>query len=172
MPIQTLKELYVDELKDLYSAEQQILKALPKMEKKASEPELKNAFNFHLNQTREQVRRLEKILKDLDESPRGKKCLGMAGLIQEGSELLKEKADPAVKDAGLIKAAQSVEHYEIAGYGSARTFALRMGYNDAAQLLQQTLEEEGDTDHKLTDLAERIVNPQAQSNSGNPMREH
>jgi ferritin-like metal-binding protein YciE len=163
MPLHTLQDLYVDELKDLYSAEQQILKALPKMAKAASNPELKNAFNLHLQQTEEQVRRLDHIFSELGKNPRGKKCMGMAGLIEEGQEILKEKADPAVKDAGLISAAQRVEHYEMAGYGTVRTFAQMLGFDDAAEALQQTLDEEGDTDHKLTQLAENIINPEAES---------
>ncbi len=163
MPLRTLQDLYVDELKDLYSAEQQIIKALPKMAKAASNPELKNAFNRHLDQTMEQVRRLDQIFGELGKNPRGRKCIGMAGLIEEGQEVLKEKADPAVKDAGLISAAQRVEHYEMAGYGTVRTFAQMLGYDDAAEALQQTLDEEGDTDHKLTQLAENIINPEAES---------
>src|SRR5512141_2990303 len=118
MPLHSLQDLYVDELKDLYSAEQQLLKALPKMAKAASSPELKDAFSQHLEQTRHQVERLDRIFEELGKNPRGKKCIGMHGLIEEGNELLKEKADPAVKDAGLISAAQRVEHYEMAGYGS------------------------------------------------------
>ncbi len=163
MPLRTLQDLYVDELKDLYSAEQQIIKALPKMAKAASNPELKNAFNRHLDQTMEQVRRLDQIFGELGKNPRGRKCIGMAGLIEEGQEVLREKADPAVKDAGLISAAQRVEHYEMAGYGTVRTFAQMLGYDDAAEALQQTLDEEGDTDHKLTQLAENIINPEAES---------
>ncbi len=160
--MRNLQDLYVDELKDLYNAEQQILKALPKMAKAASSPELKDAFNQHLEQTREQVNRLDRIFQELGKTPRGKKCIGMQGIIEEGSELLKEKADPAVKDAGLISAAQRVEHYEMAGYGTVRTFANMLGYNDQAQALQTTLNEEGDTDHKLTQLAETMVNPEAE----------
>ncbi|MGE5261974.1 MAG: ferritin-like domain-containing protein, partial [Acidobacteriota bacterium] len=121
MALQTLQDLYVSELKDLYNAEQQILKALPKMAKVASSRELKDAFNQHLQQTEHQVERLDRIFKNLGKTPRGKKCVGMQGLIEEGNELLKEKADPSVKDAGLISAAQRVEHYEMAGYGTVRT---------------------------------------------------
>ncbi len=159
MPLRNLQDLYVDELKDLYSAEQQVLKALPKMAKAASSPELKNAFDRHLEQTREQVRRLEQIFDDLGKKPGGKKCIGMKGIIDEGQDLLKEKADPAVKDAGIISAAQRVEHYEMAGYGTVRTYARMLGHDDAARTLQQTLEEEGDTDHNLTRLAESTINP-------------
>jgi ferritin-like metal-binding protein YciE len=171
MPLKNLQDLYVDELKDLYNAEQQILKALPKMAKAASSNELKNAFNEHLEQTREQVRRLDQIFEELGKAPRGKKCLGMQGIIEEGSEILKEKADPSVKDASLISAAQRVEHYEMAGYGTVRTFAQMLGYDDQAQVLQQTLNEEGDTDHKLTQLAENVINPEAEHGeaAGQPM---
>ncbi len=166
--MRNLQDLYVDELKDLYNAEQQILKALPKMAKAASSPELKDAFNQHLEQTREQVNRLDRIFRELGKTPRGKKCVGMQGIIEEGQEMLKEKAEPSVKDAGLISAAQRVEHYEMAGYGTVRTFANMLGYNDQAQALQTTLNEEGDTDHKLTQLAESMVNPEAeqQGNQG------
>ncbi len=162
MALKNLQDLYVDELKDLYNAEQQVLKALPKMAKAASSAELKNAFNQHLEQTKEQVRRLDHIFEELGKAPRGKKCIGMRGIIEEGSELIKEKADPSVKDAGLISAAQRVEHYEMAGYGTVRTFAQMLGYDDQAQTLQQTLNEEGDTDHKLTQLAETMINPEAE----------
>jgi ferritin-like metal-binding protein YciE len=162
MPLRNLQDLYVDELKDLYNAEQQVLKALPKMAKAASSTELKNAFNQHLEQTREQVKRLDHIFEELGKAPRGKKCAGMRGIIEEGSELLREKADPAVKDAGLISAAQRVEHYEMAGYGTVRTYAQILGYDDQAKVLQQTLNEEGDTDHKLTQLAESMINPEAE----------
>ena len=162
MPLNNLQDLYIDELKDLYSAEHQLLKALPKMAKAASSPELKNAFNTHLQQTRRQVERLDRIFRNLGKTPRGKKCIGMQGLIEEGSELLKEKAEPAVKDAGLISAAQRVEHYEMAGYGSVRTYAHMLGFDDAARALQETLDEEGDTDHKLTQLAETMINPEAE----------
>lgn len=162
MPLKNLQDLYVDELKDLYNAEQQILKALPKMAKAASSAELKNAFNQHLEQTREQVKRLDRIFEELGKAPRGKKCMGMRGIIEEGNELLREKADPSVKDAGIISAAQRVEHYEMAGYGTVRTFAQMLGYDDQAQVLQQTLNEEGDTDHRLTQLAETTINPDAE----------
>lgn len=161
--MKSLQDLYVDELKDLYNAEQQLLKALPKMAKAASNPELRNAFNEHLEVTREQVRRLEQIFQDMGKAPRGKKCVGMTGIIEEGNELMREKAEPAVKDAGLISAAQRVEHYEMAGYGTVRTFAQMLGFDDAAKSLQQTLDEEGDADHKLTQLAESMINPEAET---------
>ncbi len=162
MPLKNLQDLYVDELKDLYNAEQQVLKALPKMAKAASSSELRNALNQHLEQTREQVRRLDRIFDELGKAPRGKKCVGMQGIIEEGNGFLREKAAPSVKDAGLISAAQRVEHYEMAGYGTVRTFAQMLGYDDQAQALQQTLNEEGDTDHKLTQLAENVINLEAE----------
>jgi ferritin-like metal-binding protein YciE len=162
MELDTLKDLYVEELKDLYSAERQIVKALPKMIKAAKHPELKAAFKTHLQQTGEHARRIEEICNELGVSPRGKKCVGMEGLIEEGSELIKEKPDDDVLDAGLIAAAQHVEHYEIAGYGTVRTYARQLGYESQAQLLQQTLDEEGETDHLLTDLAEARINLEAE----------
>jgi ferritin-like metal-binding protein YciE len=162
MALRTLEDLYVEELKDLYNAEQQITKALPKMSKAAASPRLKDAFNQHLDQTREQIKRLDRIFDELGRSPRGKRCRGMEGLIEEGKEIMTADADPAVRDAGLISQAQRVEHYEMASYGTARTYAKLLGYDDAAQSLQQTLDEEGDTDHRLTDLAVRTINPQAE----------
>ncbi len=161
MPLRNLQDLYVDELKELYNAEQQNLKALPKMAKAASSAELKNAFNEHFEQTREQVRRLDRIFQELGKAPRGRQCAGMQGIIEEGTDRLKEKAAPSIKDAGLISAAQRVEHYEMAGYGTVRTFAQLLGFDDQAQALQQTLNEEGATDRKLTQLAERLINPKA-----------
>ena len=161
MELNTLKDLYIEELKDLYSAEKQIVKALPKMIKATSHPELKAAFKTHLRQTGEHAKRLELICRDLGVSPRGKKCVGMEGLIEEGSELIKEKPDADVLDAGLISAAQHVEHYEMAGYGTARTFARQLGHDEVAELLEQTLEEERATDEKLTELAESAVNAEA-----------
>src|SRR4051812_14488661 len=158
MALDSLHDLYVDELKDLYSAENQLLKALPRMAKAATAPELKAAFTEHLEVTRGQVERLEKIFKGLDASPKGKKCKAMEGLIAEGKELMAEDADESVLDAALISAAQKVEHYEMAGYGCARTFARLLGYDDAAALLQETLDEEGEADKKLTELAETVIN--------------
>jgi ferritin-like metal-binding protein YciE len=151
-----LKSLYIDELKDLYSAENQLIKALPRMAKAATSPDLKKGFEEHLEQTREHARRLELILKGLDESPKGKKCKGMEGLIEEGSELIDEDPGDEELDAGLIAAAQRVEHYEIAGYGCVRTYAELLDQGDAASLLEETLEEERETDQKLTKLAESI----------------
>jgi ferritin-like metal-binding protein YciE len=156
MRMESLRELLVEELKDLYSAENQILKALPKMIKKATSKELKVGFEQHLKETEGQVERLDKIFNKLDESPRGKKCKGMEGVIADGKDLMEEDADPEVMDAGLISAAQHVEHYEIAGYGSVRTYAELLGENEMARLLQQTLDEEKATDEKLTALARKI----------------
>ncbi len=164
MSLTNLQELYVEELKDLYSAEHQIMKALPKMAKAASSERLREAFNHHLDETQGQIERLDQIFQDLGKSPRGKKCMGMEGLIEEGSEILKEKgAASSVKDAGLISAAQRVEHYEIAAYGTVQSYAHMLGYEEQAQALQETLNEEGETDHKLTEIAESNINLKAQS---------
>jgi ferritin-like metal-binding protein YciE len=156
MKLESLRDLYVDELKDLYSAENQLLKALPKMAKAASSAALRSGFEGHLEETKGQVVRLETIFKELDASPKGKKCKAMEGLIEEGKEVMEEDAEPAVMDAALIAAAQRVEHYEMAGYGTVRTYAQLLGFERAAKLLQQTLEEEGAADKKLTKLAQRI----------------
>ena len=156
MKLENLKDLYIHELKDLHSAEKQITKALPKMVKAASNEELADAFREHLEQTEEHVRRLEEILESHDETFRGAKCKGMEGLLKEGSEMIEEDGDDDVRDAGLISAAQRVEHYEIAGYGCARTYAELLGDNDGAELLQQTLDEEKATDRKLTEIAGSI----------------
>jgi ferritin-like metal-binding protein YciE len=156
-----LDELLQDELKDLYSAENQIIKALPKMAKAASSPELRRAFERHLEETRRQVDRLNQIGEMLEMKLTGKKCKGMEGLIEEGKEVMQELDDEDAIDAGLIGAAQKVEHYEIAAYGTARTHAEMLGYTRVARLLQQTLNEEGATDKKLTALAESVVNYEA-----------
>ena len=163
MKLDSLQELYIKELKDLLNAENQIIKALPKMAKAASHPELQSAFEEHLEVTERQKERLEQILDGLGHKGRVPTCKGMKGIIEEGNELLKEDADDAVLDAGLISAAQRVEHYEIAGYGTVRTYAETLGYPEAAELLQKTLNEEEMTDKKLTALAERLVNPEAAS---------
>lgn len=165
MPMETLHDLFVDELKDLWSAEKQILAALPKMIKAAGHKELKGAFRTHERQTKEHVRRLERICKALDVSPRGKKCEGMEGLLKEGSSLIRERPEQDVLDAGLLSAAQHVEHYEMAGYGTVRTWAELLGYPEHAKVLQQTLDEEGETDHLLTELAERIINVEAENDA-------
>jgi ferritin-like metal-binding protein YciE len=163
MKIDTLEDLLTDELKDLYSAENQILKALPKMAKTARSKELRMAFEEHLKQTENQVRRLEKAAQELGFSPKGKKCMGMEGLLEEGKEIMtngsKDPASPM--EAGLIGAAQKVEHYEIAAYGTASAHARQLGFNSVAKLLDETLEEEKTTDEKLTKLAENQVNVQA-----------
>jgi ferritin-like metal-binding protein YciE len=154
----SLRKLYVEEIKDLYSAERQILQALPRMIKAASHPQLKRAFTKHETQTKKHVQRLEQIARGLGEKPTGKKCVGMEGVIKEGKELIAEKPEPNVLDAGLIAAAQHVEHYEMAGYGCVRTYAKILGYQDQAALLQTTLNEEGDTDKILTTLAMGAIN--------------
>jgi ferritin-like metal-binding protein YciE len=161
MSMDSLKDLYIDELKDLYNAENQLLKALPKMAKKASAPELKKAFQDHLAQTEVHVERLERIFKGLGEKASGKTCKAMKGLIEEGKEIIEEDGDEAVLDAALIGAAQRVEHYEIAGYGVVRTFASLLGEENAMGLLQRTLNEEGETDKKLTRIAESAINIEA-----------
>jgi len=162
MSLDSLHDLYVEELKDLYNAENQLLKALPKMAKKASAEELKAAFAEHLEVTRTQIERLEEIFTELGVSPKGKKCKAMEGLVEEGKEVIEEDGNPSVIDAALIACAQRVEHYEIAGYGCVRTFATLLGYESAATLLQETLDEEGEADKKLTELAETIINLDAE----------
>src|ERR1043166_2745560 len=161
MKLATLQQLYTDELRDLYNAENQLLKALPKMAKAASSEELKDAFEKHLEQTKGHVERLEQVFEELGEKPRGKTCRAMRGLIEEGAGILKEDGEDSVIDAGIIVAAQKVEHYEIAGYGSVRTFAHLLGQNKAAELLQTTLDEESEANEVLNRLAESIVNPEA-----------
>jgi ferritin-like metal-binding protein YciE len=156
MEHQALKELYIDELKDIYNAENQLVKALPKMAKVANSEELRTGFEEHLEQTRGHVQRLEQIFKELGEKPSGKKCKGMEGLVAEGQEMMGEDFEDDVMDAALISAAQRVEHYEIAAYGTVRTYAELLGEDTAVQLLEQTLEEEKETDQKLTDMASEI----------------
>jgi len=158
MKLQNLHDLYVSELKDLYNAENQLVKALPKMAKLASASELQNAFTEHLEQTRGQVKRLEQIFKHLETSPKGRKCKAMDGLLKEAKDMMQEDAAPPVLDAALIGAAQRVEHYEIAGYGCVRNYARLLGFEDDAQLLGETLEEEAAADKKLTEVAETVVN--------------
>ena len=163
--MESLKELYVDELKDLYSAEKQLVKALPKMAKNATNPELQEAFTKHLEETEGHVERLEQIFEMLGERAGGKKCKGMEGLIEEAKELLEEDAAEEVLDAGLISKAQHVEHYEIAGYGTVRTYAQQLGLDDQAELLQQTLDEESSANELLTQIAETSVNLDAELGS-------
>jgi ferritin-like metal-binding protein YciE len=158
MQLETLKDLYIHELKDLYSAEQQLVKALPKMAKAAMNKELAAGFQEHLEQTKGHAQRLEQILSSHKQTSRGPKCKGMEGIVAEGAELIEEEADEEVKDAGLISAAQRVEHYEMAGYGTARTYADLLSDKEGANLLQMTLEEERATDQKLTKLAKSAIN--------------
>ena len=160
MELESLRDLYIDELKDLYSAEKQLVRALPKMAKNATNPQLRAAFEKHTEETRGQVARLEQIAEELDFTPKGKKCKGAEGLIEEGKEVMDEFEEDTL-DAGLIGAAQKVEHYEIAAYGTARAHAELLGYTKAVRLLQQTLDEESRTDKKLSQLAESIVNVEA-----------
>jgi ferritin-like metal-binding protein YciE len=162
MEMEVLRDLYIEELKDLYSAEKQLVRALPKMAKNATHPDLRTAFENHLAETQGHVARLEKIFESLESSPRGKKCVGMEGLIEEANELLEEDAEEDVVDAGLISKAQHVEHYEMAGYGTVRTWAQVLGEERHAQLLQQTLDEEKNADRLLTQLAESSVNIDAE----------
>jgi len=161
MKLDTLKTLYINELRDLYNAENQLVKALPKMAKAASSKELTDAFQKHLEQTKTHVERLEEVFEEIGEKPKGKTCQAMKGLIKEGSEILHEDGEESVIDAGIIVAAQKVEHYEIAGYGSVRTFAQLLGKDKSADLLQTTLDEESEANELLNKLAEDIVNPEA-----------
>ena len=161
MKIDSLRKLYIEELRDLYNAEKQILKALPRMIKAATSPDLKSAFTQHLAETKGQVERLDQVFEALDKKATGKTCKAMKGLVEESAELMAEDIEPAVLDAGLIAAAQRVEHYEMAGYGTVRTYAQLLGEGAAAELLQLTLEEEGATDKKLSALAESVINVEA-----------
>ena len=163
MSLDSLHQLYVDKLKDLYSAEKQIVRALPSMIKAANSPQLQAALQEHLQVTETHVQRIEKITSNLDVSPRGKKCAGMEGLLEEGKELLQEKPEPDILDAGIIGAAQGVEHYEIAGYGTARTWAELLGDQTGARLLHQTLDEEKQADKTLTGLAKNNINAMAKN---------
>lgn len=178
MGFETLRDLYVGNIQDLYSAEAQILDALPKMIEKASHVRLRDSFQQHLEQTREHVTRLEQIARRLNEHPSGDTCKGMAGVLKDGEVVIKDDGDQDVIDAALIAAAQRVEHYEIAAYGCARTFAQALGFQEDAVLLQQTLDEEGETNKTLTQLAQSVVNPDAQKHliverevTSAPMRE-
>ncbi|MFB3826793.1 MAG: ferritin-like domain-containing protein [Bryobacteraceae bacterium] len=161
MKISSLHDLYVQELRDLYHAENQLIKALPKMVRAAGAAELRSALEEHLQATRQQVERLERIFQKLDESPKGAKCKGMEGIIGEGEQKMDGDAPERVRDAALISSVQRVEHYEIAAYGTVRTYAQQLGYGDHAELLQQTLNEEGQADRKLTQIAESRVNMEA-----------
>jgi ferritin-like metal-binding protein YciE len=163
MKLNSLHDLYLKELRDLYNGEQRIIKALPKMAEGASSPELQQAFQSHLEQTRVQAQRLEQIFEKLGESAKGAKCKGIEGILDEGEDLMDEDAPPAVADAALISSAQRVEHYEMAGYGTICNFASRLGFEDHAKLLHQTLEEEREADRKLTTLADSYINEEAKS---------
>jgi len=162
MKLDSLRTLWIEEMRDLYNAESQLVKALPKMAKKASNPELREAFENHLEETRNHLERLEEIFSRLGKKPTGKTCQAMKGLIEEGSELMQEEGSDSVIDAGIISAAQKVEHYEIAGYGTVRTWASILGEEEAEDLLQETLDEEGAADETLTEVAEGIVNEEAE----------
>lgn len=166
MPVKTVQDLFVEELRDIYHAEKQILKALPKMAKSAQNPELKEAFEQHLEQTRGQVERLEQVFEQLDVAKRGKRCEAMEGLLEEARSTMEEVEDKSVLDVGMIINAQKVEHYEIAGYGSLVALARQLGHDEAAQLLEQTLEEEKATDKKLNEVALRAANPSASGAQG------
>lgn len=162
MKLDSLQKLYFDELKDVYNAENQITKALPKMAKAATSPELRKAFTNHLEETRGQIERLRQVFGDLGKRPAGKHCKGMEGLLEEGKEMMEGDAEPEVRDAALISAAQRVEHYEIAAYGTLRTYATQLGFEKQARLLQQTLDEEGKADKLLSNLAVSSVNLDAE----------
>ncbi|MCU7496787.1 MAG: ferritin-like domain-containing protein [Ignavibacteria bacterium] len=161
MQVDSLKKLYLDELRDLVSSESQIINAMPKMIQAASSKELKNAFNEHLDVTKRQLDRLKEIFRNMNESPEGKSCAGMEGIIREGQEIIGQATNSEVKDAGLIAAAQRIEHYEIAVYGVVRTYAEILGDEDSRDLLQNTLDEEKETDKKLTELAVNSINVEA-----------
>lgn len=161
MKIKTLDDLYLDQLQDMHSSERQIIKALPKMAKAANHKDLKAGFNKHLTETKEQLKRLDRILKDLGKGPGRKVCEATKGLVEEGSGIVEADADEEVRDAGLICAAQKIEHYEIASYGCLCAFASQLGRDADIKLLEKTLDEEKNTDQKLTDLAESVVNAEA-----------
>ena len=161
MALDSLQSLFLDELKDVYHAEKQLVRALPRLAKAASSPQLRDAFTQHLRETEGQVQRLERVFKELGQTPRAKKCEGMAGLVEEGKKILEEDGEPAVIDAALIAAGQRVEHYEIAAYGCLRTYAQLLGLSKAAELLQQSLDEEEAADEKLNALAEGGINQAA-----------
>jgi ferritin-like metal-binding protein YciE len=158
MKMQTLKDLYIDELKDMYDAENQIVKALPKMAKEATNEELRAAIEQHLDQTQTQIERLEQVFEDLGEKAKGTKCEATKGLIEEAKRMMEEAEDDDVRDAAIISAAQKVEHYEIASYGTLRTYAELLGFDEQAELLQETLDEEKETDENLTELAVSSIN--------------
>jgi ferritin-like metal-binding protein YciE len=168
--VKTMEDLFLEEIRDLYDAEKQIVKALPKMAKACTSEELRNAFNEHLEQTRGHVDRLDQIFTALGVKSGGVKCTAMEGLLKEGDEMVSITDEGLVRDAGLIAAAQRVEHYEMAGYGSARSFAQHLGRTEAVDLLEETLDEEKDTDERLTEIAESMVNERATAGSGGRTR--
>lgn len=159
--VKTLEDLFLDELKDMYNAENQLTRALPKMAKKATSEELRNAIETHLEETQNQIERLEKVFQEIDQAAKGKTCQAMKGLIEEGTEIMEDASEDMVRDAGIISASQKIEHYEIASYGTLVTFAKNLGYDKAAELLEETLEEEKKTDKLLTDLAVSGINQEA-----------
>lgn len=161
MAMSTIQDLYIEQLQDLYDAENQITDALPKMARHTNSPRLREGFEEHLQQTKEQVQRLEQIFKGLSVDPGSEKCEAMRGIIKEGEEMMNKDASQEVLEAGMIASAQRVEHYEIAAYGTVRTLAKQLGRNDDVKLIEQTLSEEKETDSKLTDIAEQSVNPKA-----------
>lgn len=170
MKIDSLEILLQEELKDLYSAEKQLIKALPKMAKKASSDELRSALEEHLEVTREQAERLEQVFEALGQKAKAKTCEAMKGIIEEAEDMMGEDMEDAVMDAAIIGCAQKVEHYEIASYGTVKTWAERIGNNRAARLLDETLQEEGEADKRLTGIAESMVNEEAQSGGGGSSR--
>ena len=161
MQMDSLEKLFIEQLKDIYNAEKQIVRALPRMAKAATDEELQEAFTTHLRQTEKQVERLEEIFKEIGKPPQGKKCVGMEGVLEEGKELLQEDTEEEVLDAGLIGAAQKVEHYEMAAYGCLKTYARLLGHDKAVRLLEETLKEEKEADKILTEIAERSINVEA-----------
>src|SRR5829696_3222845 len=161
MKMNTLKELYLEELKDIYDAENQILKALPKMAKEATNEELRAAMELHLDQTQTQIERLEQVFEELGEKAKGKKCEAAKGLIEEAKSMMEDAEDDDTRDAAIIAAAQKIEHYEIATYGTLRTYAELLGFDEQAELLQETLDEEKETDENLTELAVTCINMEA-----------
>ena len=166
MSLDSLQSLFLEELKDVYHAEKQLVKALPRLAKSANSPELKEAITAHLGETEGHVERIERIFQDLGQAARGKRCKGMEGLLEEGKEVMEEEGEPAVIDAALIAGAQRVEHYEIAAYGCLRTYAQLLGYDNAVKLLSETLAEEEAADQKLNAIAEGTVNAQAAAAGG------
>jgi ferritin-like metal-binding protein YciE len=166
MSLDSLESLFIEELRDIYNGEKQIIKALPKMAKAAGSPELKQAFTKHLKETEGQVQRLERIFQDLGQAVRGKQCKGLEGILEEGKEILEKESDESMLDAALIAAAQKVEHYEMASYGCLRTYAQLLGRTQAVKLLEQTLAEEEAADKKLTQLGESGINEAAAAVGG------